>query len=244
MYNWQQRTILLLGEESHHALQRASVLVLGTGGVGSFAAEFLLRAGVGKLILMDGDRIEHTNRNRQIQALAGNTGKLKADELANRMQSIAPDSEILSIPRYYEKEQSIENLRGKFQFAVDAIDSVDSKTAFLQQMVGLGIPVVSSMGAAGKVKPELIRTTDLFKTEGDPLARKMRKRLRELGIHRGILAVYSPEPVNENAFLRSEKGVEAIGTISYMPAAFGAHVAAGMIKIILEGDSQSQKASN
>ncbi len=236
MDNWQQRTILLLGEEAHKKLQRASVLVLGTGGVGSFAAEFLLRAGVGKLILMDGDRVEHTNRNRQVQALAGNTGKFKADELSCRLQSIAPESEILSLPHFYEGEPSIENVMGQFQFAVDAIDSVDSKTAFLQQMVGLDIPVVSSMGAAGKVKPEMIRTTDLFKTEGDPLARKMRKRLRELGIHREILAVYSPEPVNENAFLRSEKGVEAIGTISYMPAAFGAHVAAGMITIILAGD--------
>ena len=221
---WDSRTRRLLGDAAADDLAKKHILVLGLGGVGGYVAEFLARCGVGKITLVDGDRVALSNLNRQLPALRATLGEYKAEVLARRFADINPNGEFSSVPRFV-KPEGVAELLGSADFdgAVDAIDDVPAKVAFLVECVKRGLPVVSSMGAGNKLDPGMVKTSDISKTHGCPLARAVRRRLREAGITRGVMAVFSPEVVETEG---------AFGTVSYMTAAFGVHCAAALLRAL------------
>lgn len=215
---------MLIGPEGVLRLQSSNVLVAGLGGVGSWAAEMICRAGVGKMTIVDGDTVHSTNRNRQLPALISTEGKLKAQVMAERLKDINPTLELTVINEYIRDERMIEVLGGGFGYVVDAIDTLSPKLFLLYHSVMMKIPVVSSMGSGGKFDPVSISVSDISETNSCPLARMLRKRLHRLGIREGITAVYSPEPVDKSRVERiggERNKASVVGTMSYMPAAFG-----------------------
>ncbi|WP_372775392.1 ThiF family adenylyltransferase [Mangrovibacterium sp.] len=236
MKNWQERTLLMLGEEGLKKLVNAHVLIVGLGGVGAYAAEQICRAGVGKMTIVDGDEVETTNRNRQLPALISNDGKPKAEIMGARFRDINPDIEVNVINEYLKDERMIEILEAdNYDYVVDAIDTLAPKTFLIYHSVQRNLPIVSSMGAGGKFDPTLIENCDISKSYNCKLARMLRKRLYKLGVRKGVQVVFSPEEV-EKERVRIEEGrnkKSAVGTISYMPPLFGCHVASVVIRNLL-----------
>lgn len=192
----------LLGEEAMHTLAGKHVVVFGLGGVGSFTAEALARTGLGKLTLVDFDRVCGTNTNRQLHAMKGTYGKFKADLVAERCSLISPETHVIGRRAFYHAETAENLLGGDVDFVVDAIDNISAKVHLLATCVERGIPVVSCMGAAGKLDPSQVKIDDISKTHTDPLARAVRRILREkYGIDTtkriGVKAVYSAENRHE-----------------------------------------------
>lgn len=234
--HWLDRTELLLGEKKLSKLKNANVLVVGLGGVGAYAAEQLCRAGIGKMTIADGDVVDKTNRNRQLPALQSTTGLPKAEILALRFRDINPDIELRIVNDFIRDEKTIELLQSQsFDYVVDAIDTLAPKVFLVYHALQLKIPVVSSMGAGGKMNPSKIELTDIKKSYNCKLARMMRKRLSKLGIKKGVKVVFSPEEVDENA-VRLEEGQNkksTVGTISYMPPLFGCFIASAVIRDLI-----------
>lgn len=230
----QQRTRLLLGEEKMERLNMAHVLVLGIGGVGSYASELLARAGVGELTLIDGDVVEKSNCNRQLPALSSTLGRPKVEVMGERILEINPAIKLNLISDFMQKEK-IEMLLGNhFDYAVDAIDQLTPKIDFILGCRERKIPLISSMGSGGKTDPAQIQIADISKTYGCALARAVRTRLRAVGIHSGVKTVFSPEIASPAAIQNSidETGhrQSVIGTISYLPAAFGCFCASVVLR--------------
>lgn len=193
------RTGRLLGDRAMENLARSKVVVLGLGGVGSYAVEGLIRSGVGHLTLVDFDDVCVTNINRQIHATASTVGKSKAELMAQRCRQINPDARVVAVKEFYRDELAETLVTPDYDYVVDAIDNIKAKLHLLHRCVTLGLPVVSSMGAAGRLDPTVVRVEDLCDTHMDPFAKDVRKLLkRKYGIdtHRptGITAVYSIEP--------------------------------------------------
>lgn len=192
----------LLGEEAMHRLYESHVVVFGLGGVGSYTAESLARTGLGRLTLVDFDRVCGTNTNRQLHAMKGTFGKWKADLMAERCSLINPEATVIGRRAFYHAETSEELLGSNPDVVVDAIDNVTAKVHLLATCIARKIPVISCMGAAGKLDPTQLRIEDLSKTRIDPLARAVRKILRErYGVdteqHTGVTCVYSTEHRHE-----------------------------------------------
>ena len=224
MANWLTRTELILGEEGLKKLRDANVLVVGLGGVGAYAAEMICRAGVGEMTIVDGDTINSSNRNRQLPALLSTEGLLKAEVMGRRLKDINPDINLTVIAEYLKDDRIIEVLDFGFDYVVDAIDTLSPKIFLIYNSMQRKIPVVSSMGAGGKFDPTRISITDISKSTDCFLARILRKRLHRLGIREGFKAVYSTETVDKSKVIttKGEKNkASVVGTISYMPAAFG-----------------------
>lgn len=202
------RAARLFSEPGLHRLMRARVLVIGVGGVGSFAAEALARSAVGELALIDFDDVCVTNANRQLHALRGNIGKSKVEVMAERLRLVNPAATITAVPQFYDADASERLLEGRVDFVVDAIDNLTAKAHLIATCLGRGIPMVSSMGAAARVDPTRIRVADLADTQRDPFARALRKILRKEhgmdiapGRAIGVPAVYSDETPREPAAL-------------------------------------------
>ncbi|MDR0932813.1 MAG: tRNA threonylcarbamoyladenosine dehydratase [Victivallales bacterium] len=232
----QKRTRLLLGDKLE-ILRTAHVLVLGTGGVGAYAAEQLARAGIGELTLVDGDKVELSNCNRQLPALSSTLGLHKTEVLARRFAEINPELKINLVTDFIEGEKIPLLLNGNFNYVIDAIDSLTPKVDFLLECRRRKIPLISSMGAGGKLDPALISVADIGKTHGCALARAVRLRLKSHGVTRGIKTVFSPESVPKSA-VESAVGINgkarsAVGTISYLPAIFGCVCASVVIRDLL-----------
>lgn len=177
------RAARLFSEPGLHRLMGARVLVIGVGGVGSFAGEALARSGVGHLELIDFDKVCITNSNRQLHAMKGNIGKLKVEVMAERLRKVHPTAEIVAQPHFYNAENSETLLAGHIDYVIDCIDNMTAKAHLVATCVERGIPIVSSMGAAARMDPTQIRVADLSETEVDPFARAFRKLLRK---HHGI----------------------------------------------------------
>ena len=239
---WQQRSALLLKPENLERLKRSSVLVVGVGGVGAYAAELICRAGVGKITIADGDCIDPTNRNRQLPALSSTEGKSKVELMAARLRDINPEAEIVPIHRFLKDELTDEVLALGFDYVVDAIDTLSPKVALIAKTVRLGYPLVSSMGAGGKFDPTQVKIKDISKTYQCPLAKAIRKRLHRQNIYKGFQAVFSPEEVPEHAIYSYEeedgKNGSIVGTISYMPAVFGCCCASVAVRDIIGGKGE------
>jgi tRNA A37 threonylcarbamoyladenosine dehydratase len=203
----------LFTEAGLHRLLGARVVVFGMGGVGSFAAEALVRSGIGHLTIVDFDLVCVTNTNRQLHAMKGTIGKKKVDVLAERFARISPSARIEAVPVFYNADSSDELLGGPFDYVVDAIDNMTAKAHLVASCIRRGLPIVSSMGAAARMDPTQIRVADLAQTSIDPFARALRKILRSVhGIEcsaehpAGVQAVYSLEPPLDPAPLSYDEG--------------------------------------
>jgi tRNA A37 threonylcarbamoyladenosine dehydratase len=233
---WNTRTIQLIGNDSYNALQQSHVLVAGLGGVGAYAVEMLARAGIGELTIVDFDTISESNINRQLIALNSTLGLNKIDILQNRILDINPKIELHTINEFIREEKISEILSQKFDFVVDAIDTLSPKTNLLIQSVKNNIPVVSSMGSGAKLNPEKIEIADISKTHNCKLARMLRKRLHRMGIKKGITAVYSKELPDMSSTIpvyNEDNKISTVGTISYMPAIFGCYCASVVLKNLM-----------
>ncbi len=234
--SWLERTELLLGTEKLEILHRARVLVVGVGGVGAYAAEMVVRAGVGHLTIADADCVTQSNINRQLVALHSTIGEQKCEVLAKRLKDINPTLELKVVNRFIKDNETDELLESdRFDYVVDAIDTLSPKLALIKGALDRGIPLVSSMGAGAKVDPTLMEIKDIAKTHHCPLAHMLRKRLHKIGIKRGFWAVFSPEPVREGAMILCEEQNKKsnVGTISYIPALFGIGCASVVIRELI-----------
>lgn len=235
--NWLERTELLLGKEKLQKLKSANVLVVGLGGVGAYAAEQICRAGIGKMTIVDGDVVEITNLNRQLPALNSTVGRPKAEILAERFRDINPEIELTVINDFIRDEKTVELLKSQpFDYIVDAIDTLSPKVFLVYHAVQLGLKVVSSMGAGGKMEPEKVQVADISKSHNCRLAKMFRKRLSRLGIKKGIKVVFSPEEIAKES-VKLEEGQNkksTVGTISYMPPVFGCFIAGVVVRDLID----------
>lgn len=231
---WQQRTELLLGKEKMERLRRAHVLVVGLGGVGAYAAEMLCRAGVGQMTIVDADTVQPTNINRQLPALHSTLGKPKAEVLAERFRDINPDIRLTVLPVYLKDEAIPELLDSmRFDFIVDAIDTISPKCYLIYHALQRGIKIVCSMGAGAKSDITQIRFADLWETYHCGLSKAVRKRLQKMGVKRKVPVVFSTEQADPNAVVlvdNEQNKKSTTGTISYMPAVFGCYLAEYVIR--------------
>lgn len=236
MTSWLERTELLLGSDKLNLLRQANVLVVGVGGVGAYAAEMIARSGVGRITIADADSVSPSNINRQLVALHSTIGRPKCEILAERLRDINPELQITVINRFIKDSETDTLLDSdKFDYVVDAIDTLSPKLALIKGALDRKIPVVSSMGAGAKTDPTLMEIKDISKTHHCPLAHMLRKRLHKIGIRRGFKAVFSPEPVREGAMILCEEQNKKsnVGTISYIPAMFGIGCASVVIRGII-----------
>jgi len=233
MTDWLSRTEMILGAEGLIKLKASRVLVVGLGGVGAYAAEMICRAGIGSMTIVDGDTIHPTNRNRQLPALKTTEGKPKAGEMGKRLKDINPDLNLTVIEEYIRDERMVEILDAGYDYVVDAIDTLSPKIFLIYHSLQRKLPIVSSMGAGGKYDPLKINITDISETTDCTLARILRKRLHRLGVRDGVTAVFSPEVIDKKKIVTTtgeQNKASVVGTISYMPAAFGIACASVVIR--------------
>ena len=234
MEDWKQRTRLLLGEEKMERLQQAHVLVVGLGGVGAYAAEMICRAGVGRMTIVDADMVQPTNINRQLPALHSTMGREKAEVLAARFKDINPDIQLTVLPVFLKDDNIPELLdAARYDFVVDAIDTLAPKCYLIAEALKRHIKIVSSMGAGAKSDITQIRFADIWDTYHCGLSKAVRKRLQKLGIKRKLPVVFSTEQADPKAVLLTEdeqNKKSTCGTVSYMPAVFGCYLAEYVIK--------------
>lgn len=190
------RNEMLLGPAAVKKLKDSSVAVFGLGGVGSWCAEALCRAGVGKIILIDQDTVGESNMNRQLCALSSTMGKAKADTMAERLRDINPAVNAVPVMERYEASNREQFFTGKYDYIVDCIDLVSCKLDLIETAVSRGIPIVSALGTGNKKDAQKLKISDISKTSGCPLARVVRKQLREMGIT-SLPVVFSDEPAME-----------------------------------------------
>jgi tRNA A37 threonylcarbamoyladenosine dehydratase len=235
--SWLSRTSLLIGEEALRHLTKQHVMVVGLGGVGSFAAEFIARSGIGRMTIIDGDVVDPTNRNRQLPALSTNHGVSKAEIMADRLRAINPEIQLEVVKSFVTPEMVVEQLSRRPDFIVDAIDSITPKITFLRLAYEMQLPLVSSMGAGAKLDPTRLQVVDISETYMCPFAQQIRKNLKNHNIRKGIKVVFSPEnPIKESLMLTDGKNFKksAYGTISYLPAVFGAVAASVVIRELIK----------
>lgn len=232
------RTELLLGSEAMERLSRAHVLVVGVGGVGSWACEMLARSGVGRLTLVDADRVSRSNINRQLPALCSTVGREKVEVLRERLSDINPRLQVEARCEWLEAEGA-EALPGEVRpdFVCDCIDTLGPKVALLSAALRAGLRVVSAMGAGAKTDIREVRQADLWRTTNCPLARSVRQGLRREGLEgKPLPVVFSAEPPQRHAVVPAcdDPGKKTTcGTVSYLPAAFGLHMAAYVIRCMM-----------
>jgi tRNA A37 threonylcarbamoyladenosine dehydratase len=233
-----ERTHILLGDAGLACLASKHIVVAGLGGVGSYCAEALARAGVGRLTLIDHDSVATSNINRQLPALLSTVDQPKVELMAARVRDINPDCELRTMREFILPESVASQIPADTDYLIDCIDSLNCKVALVEHCVKTGIPVASSMGAGNRLNPAHIKLADISRTHGCPLASNMRKRLRRRGIAKGVLTVFTdehprapkpPEPVSGRGRPRAVNG-----TISYMPPLFGLMLAGEVIRRLLQ----------
>lgn len=255
------RAARLFSEPGLHALMRSRVLIVGVGGVGSFAAEALARSGIGTLVLVDFDKICVTNTNRQLHAMQGTIGRRKVEVMAERLQLIHPTACVQTHPVFYNAETRDQVLSGKVDYVVDAIDNLSAKADLLATCRSRNIPVVSSMGAAARIDPTQVQVADLSDTYNDAFAAALRKMLRQnhgfdprRGTPVGISAVFSPErvilpsppaydagegfrcvcPGGKNGLHDCDRRARIDGTASFVTGAFGLAAASVVVRQLIQ----------
>ena len=235
---WLQRTELLIKTKGIKKLQKANILVIGLGGVGSFATEFLVRSGIGKITIIDGDSIDITNINRQLPALNSTIGIPKTEVISKRILDINPNIKLKAINEFLVPERMEEILTNeKFDYVLDCIDSVSPKLALIRTCKKHKIKLISAMGAGGKSDPSKVLVRDISKTNNCFLAKQIRKQLRKENIHKGFRCVFSTEIQDEYSLKLTDGSnfkKSFYGTISYMPAIFGLYAAAEVIQFLLK----------
>lgn len=231
-----ERTALLVGDEGIEKLIKAHVLIVGLGGVGSYAAEAIARAGIGTMTIIDGDNVDASNRNRQLQALTSTQGENKAHLMGERIKLINPDVTVHIIDQFKNPDEMKEFLKQSFTYVIDAIDSITPKLYLLETAFQNNQRIVSSMGAGGKMDPTQIEVADISKTHTCTMAQHVRKQLRYMNIKKGIKSVFSSEAPAKHSLMHTDGSrfkKSAYGTISYLPASFGLTCASVVIRDIL-----------
>ncbi|MBO7284385.1 MAG: tRNA threonylcarbamoyladenosine dehydratase [Bacteroidales bacterium] len=239
---WLERTELLIGAESLEFLKNSTVAIVGVGGVGGYAAEMIVRAGVGRVIIVDADVVSESNKNRQLLALDSTMGQSKVKVLSQRLKDINPQLDIVPVEEYMTEENVGALLKGaaagkKIDFLVDAIDTLAPKIALISYCVSGAIPLVSSMGSGAKFDATKVRIADLSKSYNCPLAYILRKKLRKVGIHKGFKVVFSEELPEREAIVPTEgerNKKSQVGTISYLPPVFGCVCAQAALTFLIE----------
>ena len=235
-YNWNTRTELLLGAERMEYLSHCHVLVVGLGGVGAYAAEQICRAGIGHMTIVDADTVNESNINRQLPALHSTVGMQKAEVVGRRLLDINPRLKLTILNEFLRDERTDEVLSSqKYDFIVDAIDSLSPKVYLLAYAYKHDIPIVSSMGAGAKLDPSQVKIADISKSYNCTLERAVRKRLHHLGVNKGIPVVFSTEFADPDAIVEVENEQckrTTTGTVAYMPAIFGCYLASYVIRNI------------
>ena len=226
-----QRTKLLLGEENFLKLTQATVAIFGIGGVGSFTAEALARSGIGHFVLTDKDDIDATNINRQIHALTSTIGKSKVEVMRERILEINPAAKVDTIQKFYLPDENVENffICG-YDYVVDAIDTITAKINLAVECERRGVKIISSMGAGNKLDPTRFKVADIYKTTTDPVAKVMRKKLKELGV-KSLKVVYSDE-VPRKIDTGDLQG-KVIGSAAFVPSVAGLIMAAEVVKDLI-----------
>lgn len=238
------RTELVIGPEGLEKLWNSTVVVLGMGGVGSFAVEALARTGVGRLVLVDKDAVDITNINRQIPALTHTVGQDKVELMMERVRQINPEIEVIPLKTFYLEENKDIIFEYNPDYVVDAIDTISAKILTVVECKKRGIPVVSSMGAANKIDPTQFRIMDISKTKVDPIAKIMRRKLKDYGIYKGVKVVISleqprkprediteqivPQHVKEGEAPRKAKNPPA--SIAFVPSVAGLTLASVVVR--------------
>lgn len=244
MHIWQERTAMLLGEDMLEHFKKSTVAVIGVGGVGGYAAEMIVRAGIGRLIILDSDDVSVSNKNRQLLALDSNIGRPKCDVLAERLKDINPELDLIVIKEYLEADAAAEHI-GQYDidFLVDAIDTLSPKLYLIKYCMDNNIPLVSSMGAGAKLDATKVRIADVSKSFNCPLAYIVRKRLRHMGIKKGFQVVFSEElPDRESMVPCEDRNKKSqVGTISYLPAVFGCVCAQAVIQGLIKKYKQDEE---
>lgn len=228
-----ERSIPLLTEEGAEKLNNSSVAVFGVGGVGSWCAEALVRCGIGKITVIDGDTVSETNRNRQLIALDSTVGMEKATVCGERLKDINPSCKVEAINLFYSAETAEEIDLAQFDYIADCIDTVTSKLLLIQSAKRAGVPIISSMGTGNRLDPSQITVTDIYKTEGDPLARIMRKELRAREVE-SLTVVCSTEPPSKCVEGRNEiTGRATPSSAVFVPATAGLRMAYEIVNELL-----------
>ena len=223
-----ERSALLLGDDGIKRLGAATVAVFGIGGVGGHAAEALARCGVGKLVLVDGDTVAHSNINRQTIATHSTLGMQKTEAARLRLSDISPECNIITHPTVYSESTRDEFDFSGYDYIVDAIDDIPAKIDIIARATECGVPIISAMGAGNKLDPTRFRVSDISKTAVCPLARVVRTKLRAIGINH-LKVVYSDEPP-----VRQRLAGEPVGSVSFVPSVMGLIIAGEVIKDISE----------
>jgi len=235
-----ERTHILIGDSGLEKLAGKHVFVAGLGGVGSYCAEALARAGIGRLTLVDHDKVAASNINRQLPALFSTVGQSKAELMLERIRDINPACRVVIHRAFLTEENMHDHVPADADYVIDAIDSLACKVALVVSSYKRGLKVASSMGAGNRLDPSRIRLVDISQTMMCPLARVMRKRLQRHGVRKGILAVFSDEvpsaPLPPVAVDGPGRARAVNGTISYMPPLFGLMLAGEVIRRLLQGD--------
>ena len=238
--NWLERTELLIKDQALEKLHKANLLVVGLGGVGSFAAEFLARAGIGKMTIVDGDTVDLTNINRQLPALTSTVGKAKVEVVGARLLDINPELKLTQLNQFLNPEDMETVFDDQtYDYVLDCIDSVSPKVTLIMNARRRKVKIVSCMGAGGKMNPSKLLVRDIHKTQSCHLAKQVRKRLKKENIDKGIRCVFSTEIQDEES-LKMTDGTNFkrsfYGTISYIPAIFGLYAAAEVINYLIKKD--------
>lgn len=230
------RTELLLGVEGVDKLRNSFVAVFGIGGVGSFTVEALIRSGVGNIAIVDDDKVCLTNINRQLIATRNTIGKYKVDVMRERIMEINPEVNVEIHRTFYTADNADEFDLSKYNYIVDAIDTVSSKLTLIEKAKSCNTPIISCMGAGNKLDPTRFEVTDIYKTSICPLARTMRSELRKRGID-SLKVVYSKEPALKPLESEEEKSVsrrQIPGSVSFVPSVAGLIIAGEVIKDIIK----------
>ncbi|RRA95721.1 tRNA threonylcarbamoyladenosine dehydratase [Paenimyroides viscosum] len=234
---WQERAELLFKPEGIEILKKANVLIVGLGGVGSFAAEFIVRAGVGNITIVDGDTVDITNVNRQLPALHSTVGQPKVDIVGDRLMDINPELNLTRVQEFLSPERAFEIVTKDYDYVLDCIDSITPKLYLILAAKRARVKVISNMGAGGKMLAGKVVVKDISKTDVCPLAKVIRRRLRKLGVNKGVKAVFSLEKPDESSLKMTDGSNykrSFFGTNSYMPGLFGLYTAETVIRHLLK----------
>ncbi len=227
---WYERTEMLLGNEAVERLKNANIIIFGVGGVGSYAAEASARAGIGSITLVDNDRVTVTNINRQIIALRSTVGKMKTQVMAERIKDINDECNVKCVNEFILYDNINDVISERFDYCIDAVDTVTAKLAVIMRCCELNIPVISCMGTGNKLKPEMLEITDIFKTSVCPLAKVMRKELRTRGIKKLKVCYSKEEPIKplESSEVMGKR--KTPGSVSFVPGAAGLMIAGEVVR--------------
>ena len=222
-----ERTAMLLGEDGIRLLKGSRVAVFGIGGVGSYAAEALVRAGVGHVTVVDNDVVSQSNINRQLIALQSTVGEYKCEVFARRAADIDPTVTVEPVICFVTRDNIDSFKLESFDFVIDAVDNVAAKVAIIKQCKQYGVEVISCMGTGNKLYPQMLEVTDIYKTKGCPLARVMRSRLKKEGIESLSVVFSAEEPI--------KTGQRLPGSVSFVPSVAGLIAAGEAVRYIASG---------